>query len=298
MESSNLSVTCNECGKIFNNKNPKTSLFKHKIWCDGKKNFLEKYSLNKEILKEEYEKLGSVLSFKNKYPFWIGFNTYYRLFRDMEVVVSIKQSSNNQKTKLKRKKYNTEKYGCEHNFCRDHPSRKEWEKKMFNEEGITNVFQRESVKQKSIETIIKRYGTELYTMHNGTVRGMNIISKVNKKVFDILSSAEIEFEIELKIKKPKGYYYSYDVLISNTNKIIEINGDYWHGNPKIYKPNDIILKKTSCEILVKDKWMKDKKKIKLAKNNGYEVMIVWEYDLKNNFEKTVNKIIQYATSKN
>lgn len=53
--------------------------------------------------------------------------------------------SKNEREKEKRYKTNLKKYGCHHNFCSIHPSRIQWEEKMFIEEGIVNVFQRQSV---------------------------------------------------------------------------------------------------------------------------------------------------------
>ena len=61
-------------------------------------------------------------------------------------------------TKNKAKQTYLKHYGCEHNFCKNSESRKEWEQRLLDTEGITNVFQRESVKQKSKETLLKNYG--------------------------------------------------------------------------------------------------------------------------------------------
>jgi len=48
--------------------------------------------------------------------------------------------------------------GASHNFSRKSISRKKWEQKLLEEEGITNVFQREEVKNKSKKTLKKLYG--------------------------------------------------------------------------------------------------------------------------------------------
>ena len=50
--------------------------------------------------------------------------------------------------------------GSTHNFCRESSSRIEWQNKLNQNEGITNVFQRESVKLKSKDTIMKKYGVD------------------------------------------------------------------------------------------------------------------------------------------
>ena len=59
--------------------------------------------------------------------------------------------------------------------------------------------------------------------------------------------------------------------------MIEVNGDYWHANPKFYSNNDVFFfrnGKTSEEI-----WNKDLKKLELAIRSGYNVLTLWESDL-------------------
>jgi hypothetical protein len=51
-------------------------------------------------------------------------------------------------------------YGATHNFDRNSLSRKEWESKLLIDEGIMNVFQRESVKEKIKETWTSKYGVD------------------------------------------------------------------------------------------------------------------------------------------
>lgn len=50
--------------------------------------------------------------------------------------------------------------GTTHNFNRNSTSREKWQKRIKEEEGIINVFQRDSVKKKIKETNIKKWGFE------------------------------------------------------------------------------------------------------------------------------------------
>lgn len=79
-----------------------------------------------------------------------------------------------------------------------------------------------------------------------------------------------------------------DIYIPKLNLIIEFNGDYWHCNPKKYKPDYYhqVKQKTAKEL-----WEYDKKKIDLIKQKGYNLEVVWESDYKS--DKTIiNKIIK------
>jgi len=72
-----------------------------------------------------------------------------------------------------------------------------------------------------------------------------------------------------------------DFHLLNTNKLIEVDGDWYHGNPKKFsKFNKMQLKQKE----------RDKKHNKLAKKLGYIVLRFWENDILNNAEKVKEKI--------
>lgn len=50
--------------------------------------------------------------------------------------------------------------GAEHNFSKESSSRKKWESKLLEDEGIINVFQRESVKDKAKQKMIEKFGVD------------------------------------------------------------------------------------------------------------------------------------------
>ena len=83
-----------------------------------------------------------------------------------------------------------------------------------------------------------------------------------------------------------GNHYAFDFCFGK--KIIEFNGDYWHCNPKFYKCDDVNPTKnmTASEI-----WDYDNRKIECAKDNGYDVLVIWENDV-NDFN-VVKKCIDF-----
>lgn len=82
------------------------------------------------------------------------------------------------------------------------------------------------------------------------------------------------------VKKQNIGYYNCDFLINNII-VIEVQGDYWHGNPNRYNTFDKIQEKNI---------MRDNRKFKYLSSNGYDVLYLWEYDLKNNIEYCKNLI--------
>jgi len=92
-------------------------------------------------------------------------------------------------------------------------------------------------------------------------------------VRDFLPNSVVEEQKE--IIKDNGRCYYYDICIEDLKIIIEINGNYWHANPKIYNKEDII-KYPFGEVKANDIWKKDKAKTTEAEKNGYKVFTVWE----------------------
>ncbi len=278
-------IKCDYCAKELKCK---ASFGVHSKSCTEYK--LIKSSLTKEKLIDLY--INKQMSAVDIQKFF-KLKTYaliYQKLKEFDIEVNFKDSA--KKCKAKREKTNLERYGTHHNFCKNSLSRKTWEEKLFKEEGISNVFQRKTVKEKIRNTMVEKYKKESpQRIH--TCRGKNMYSKIHRTVVDILQKNNIKCSIEYKISKDSGYY-SYDIIIDGTNKLIEVYGDYWHGNPKIYKDSDIILKGSSREILVSDKRKFDKKKVNFAKKLCYEVLIIWEYDLNNNYNKTLNQIIKFS----
>lgn len=63
-------------------------------------------------------------------------------------------------SKVMKEKTYIKNYGASHNFSKESKSRKNWEERLLQEEGITNVFQRELVKDRLKETWTKNYGVD------------------------------------------------------------------------------------------------------------------------------------------
>lgn len=73
------------------------------------------------------------------------------------------------------------------------------------------------------------------------------------------------------LKKLNIGYYNCDFVINKI--IIEVQGDYWHGNPIFYDKFDKIQTKNNKRDIIKKRYLT---------NLGYYVIYLWEYDLKNN----------------
>lgn len=91
-------------------------------------------------------------------------------------------------------------------------------------------------------------------------------------------------------------YYYYDFLVNN-ELIIEMNGRFWHADPRWYNENDIMNFPGGKKIIAKNIWEKNKNKKNLAIENGYKFITIWEDDMNNSDDCEILNLIQNEISK-
>lgn len=99
-----------------------------------------------------------------------------------------------------------------------------------------------------------------------------IYSSIETKITDCLDKLNVTYTKRFIIGRK-----FYDIKIKNI--LIDVNSDYWHANPSIYKENDIMnfpLKKIKARVI----WHRDLNKKLLAESYGYRVFVIWESDIK------------------
>ena len=109
------------------------------------------------------------------------------------------------------------------------------------------------------------------------------ISKGQREVFDILNNEKlIGFKLDGVLSNMKVDIINFDRKIA-----IEYNGDYYHCNPRTWKPNQF---NKSIKMIASKKWKLDRlRKYQLIKR-GYKVIIIWESKWKKNKNYYINKI--------
>ncbi len=128
-------------------------------------------------------------------------------------------------------------------------------------------------------------------VHSAETRSYNmscIRSKDTKpEIFlrKILFSHGFRFRVHNKLLPGKP-----DIVLKKYNTVIFVNGCYWHGHKGCYR-----IPQTNTEWWVKKiggNILRDKKNTKLLKVQGWNVLRVYECELKKNkLEKTINRII-------
>jgi G:T-mismatch repair DNA endonuclease (very short patch repair protein) len=187
-------------------------------------------------------------------------------------------------------------------------------KSLMEKFGVEYINQLDEIKEKKKQTCLKKYGVdnvskiqmivdkikntklEKYGTLNLNKNNSGKMSFPHKKVSDFLLSQNIIHENEkTKLKyKSNDYFPIPDIFIENGNIVIEINGNFWHANPKIYSEDDEFPcyggTKTAKEI-----WIHDKFKNRTYSENGYNLIVIWENEIKdesykNNILEKINEI--------
>lgn len=79
-------------------------------------------------------------------------------------------------------------------------------------------------------------------------------------------------------------------------KVIEFNGDFWHANPRKYKSTALIRKHRTKVMTAQEIWDMDKIKQDEIIAQGYELLVIWEGDYRNDRTTTVLRCIEFLNS--
>ena len=118
------------------------------------------------------------------------------------------------------------------------------------------------------------------------------ISRKNRKrtwceqaVQDLLDEMKVPYEIEIPLPFKLSWKH-YDIGLSDHAILIEVDGDYWHGNKEVLSEEQKI------------NWMQMKNKQNdllkgwLAKTKGYTLIRIWENDIKTDVPAVRAKILK------
>jgi hypothetical protein len=135
---------------------------------------------------------------------------------------------------------------------------------------------------------------------NKTSEEMEIISQTHKKLWQNKTQEEKDAiikrlanitvsKLEIRVEKilttwRLGYTHSFCLKFKQFDFkigkiLLEVNGDFYHANPKYYKENDIIPVAGTKNLTAKQLWDKDKRKKLMAEKSNYIVKYIWEDEI-------------------
>lgn len=171
--------------------------------------------------------------------------------------------------------YNTtNRFGDNHNFC---------SKECYWEYRSKYYVGEKSVGANREYTEEQREQARIISLKNSR-KSSRFDSKIQLKINNLLDDLKINYEREYIMG-----YYAVDNYLTDYNLVIEVMGDYWHGNPIMFNSKKYLLNK------IQDRGIHtDKTKSSYIRNHyGINILYLWETDINNNLEKCKNLILSY-----
>ena len=104
---------------------------------------------------------------------------------------------------------------------------------------------------------------------------------------EFLNKLGVKYEKQFKAESIGRYY---DFYIPSCNTLLEIDGGFWHSDPRLYEGKELTptQKKNKKVDKYKDKW---------AKEHKIPLIRIWEHDINNNPEQVL-EMLKKEISKN
>lgn len=180
--------------------------------------------------------------------------------------------------------------GCKKKWRTDSEYREKMSEQM---RGDKNIARRKEIAEKLANTQRQRFAKMSVSEKR------QIISKARKTFVESLKGKEKprDSEIERRVRNAlvtlgevfdhnkRMLGYNFDIVLEGIMAIVEINGDYHHANPNKYNDETVMFRNGCKVVTAKQIRERDERKYRKARENGYDVYIVWESDIRKCFNE-------------
>ena len=148
--------------------------------------------------------------------------------------------------------------------------------------GVKYFTQSEIAKEKTKQTYLEKYGTTYPVLHFSRVR-----SWLEDEICKFIDTLSTEYQKNNRILL---HGKEIDLYFPKLNKAIEIQGTYWHADPRIY---DKTYYNKAKNMTAEEIWNYDLNKKQLIESLNINVIYIWEEDWVNDQENVKIKIKDY-----
>jgi len=123
----------------------------------------------------------------------------------------------------------------------------------------------------SQETIAKLSHATTIAIAEGRVPAR---SQIEKEVRTFIEGIGVPFFYQHPVRNDLGQYACiFDFFLPEHNTVVEVNGTFWHSDPRFYPNGPVHASQQRTAVA----W---KRKIEIIKSLGYELLVAWEHDIK------------------
>ena len=126
--------------------------------------------------------------------------------------------------------------------------------------------------------IIAPYDVNFIKVHSDVIS--NVDSSVGINLIDVFKDDDVKM-----VKFRPDYVLG--------KRIIEFNGDFWHANPAIYGPDDVLEMFNKTYEVAKNIWERDACRLDILKALGFQVYVVWEADYGSDPDRVVEECVKF-----
>lgn len=168
--------------------------------------------------------------------------------------------------------------------------------------GIKDVYKDYRKIKKQAREIRKQALGRLNDEENASIRTYTEATKTRRAVkAEIFGNAgkmkdtKVEIFVENLIKE-QGWkyipqkavrYLNYDFYLTDLNVLLEVQGDYWHCNPRVYPDGP----KNSVQ---RENLQKNKNKREVAESQNIPLLEIWELDIEKDPDGTKKQILDFV----
>lgn len=301
--------TCPFCNRITNNS-------PHIYGCKSNKNTLSKKEIKYLFLSHNYPEINkksleldyiinkkSLTDIKNIYDIDLKSICFLLDYFGLEIrtISDATKLTTNKKVNTCLNKYGVEWYSQTEQAKL---SKKETFKKNY---GVDNIWKSDYFKKNLNKYFFKKHGLSKSDYFKDKWMNLSEIDK-SKILKNWYSKCSYSSGLEKRIKSildDMGIEYvsngficnrSFDIIVGK--KVIEIQGDFWHANPNKYKPNDYLNFPGGKKITAKELWKKDEEKKIMLEKLEYNLLYLWESEIKIKTDDELSLILLNFISNN
>lgn len=156
--------------------------------------------------------------------------------------------------------------------------------RRYGEENGKRIWKERQIRW--MNSLNNKSQNEIEAFHRSKLR----TSKEEQELFEILKTDIPDLESQFYLSDEKHHYF-FD--IRHRNRLIEFCGDFWHGNPKIYRHDDIVRNFRGKAVTAQFLWKQDQEKYEFARKKGFEILQIWENDFINDKESIIENCKQF-----
>lgn len=158
-------------------------------------------------------------------------------------------------------------------------------KTMIERYGVIHNWMDETTRKKGDDTCLKKFGKTSIELMMDSLRKKKK-TKIEEIFEDFLKNNKINYKSQYRIYFEQNgnlKFRVYDFYLVDKNFLIEIDGDYWHGNPQFF------VDLNSTQLKNKDN---DEFKNKLAETKKIKIKRIWGNEILNEtFKEKILEII-------